>query len=197
MGNRCLIATKAKDLAVYLHWNGGMNSVAPFLKYCELQGYRSPDQDSYGWARLCQVIGNYFTGTNSIGISKYYPFTEDNGTYFIEDWQVIGRSFYDVERMNQMLKEIDSMQPVENQLGDFLDAESVLTTDLKINDIVFLYEKNKYKKFKVMGFGESKFVNGTNVNGLPYVNLYESHEKKFDHNINNYILTNKIKKVTN
>ena len=187
-GKRCLITTKAKDLAIYLHWNGGIESVAPFLKYCELQGHRPPESDSYGWARLCQVIGNYFGGTNSIGISKYHEMTEDNGTYIIEKWRIVGREFNDIERMNAMLKDIDSQQPVDSQLGEFLDSSTVLITDLKINDQVFIYNQNGYKKCTVIGFGEDKFVNGTNVKGLPFVGLYENNGK-FDHNINNYITT--------
>ena len=72
MGNRAVITTKENfdnnGIGIYLHWNGGYDSVSAFLKYCELKGHRSPDTDCYGWARLCQVIGNFFGGTTSIGI---------------------------------------------------------------------------------------------------------------------------------
>lgn len=43
MGNRAVITTSkapdvsgAKDLGIYLHWNGGRDSVEAFLKYCVL-----------------------------------------------------------------------------------------------------------------------------------------------------------------
>ena len=52
MGNRAVITTKDHDLALYLHWNGGRDTVEPLLKYCELKGYRSPSSDCYGWARI-------------------------------------------------------------------------------------------------------------------------------------------------
>ncbi len=39
MGNRAVITTKERELALYLHWNGGRDTVEPLLKYCELQGY--------------------------------------------------------------------------------------------------------------------------------------------------------------
>lgn len=73
MGNRAVITT-AKEWAhggigVYLHWNGGLDSVEAFLKYCEMKGYRTPDRDCYGWARLCQVLGNFFGGSASVGIN--------------------------------------------------------------------------------------------------------------------------------
>ena len=60
MGNRAVITTSkstdiknSTDIGIYLHWNGGRDSVQAFLKYCELKGYRSPEKDNYGWARLC------------------------------------------------------------------------------------------------------------------------------------------------
>ena len=49
MGNRAVITTPDKELALYLHWNGGRDTVEPLLRYCELQGYRPPSSDNYGW----------------------------------------------------------------------------------------------------------------------------------------------------
>lgn len=47
--------------------------------------------DEYGWARLCQVIGNYFKGNLSLGIETLdnLPAAEDcdNGMYIIENWE--------------------------------------------------------------------------------------------------------------
>ena len=49
MGNRAVITNSksfdvanSTDLGVYLHWNGGRDSVEAFLKYCKLKGYRPP-----------------------------------------------------------------------------------------------------------------------------------------------------------
>ena len=53
MGNRAIIKGKGQNLGVYVHWNGGIDSVTAFLEYCKLKGYRSPDTDTYGVARLC------------------------------------------------------------------------------------------------------------------------------------------------
>jgi len=40
MGNRALIIgnKQYKGAGVYLHWNGGRDSVEPFLKYAEIGG---------------------------------------------------------------------------------------------------------------------------------------------------------------
>ena len=53
MGNRAVITTPDRKLGLYLHWNGGRDTVEPLLRYCELKGYRDPAKDDYGWARMC------------------------------------------------------------------------------------------------------------------------------------------------
>ena len=96
MGNRAVITTPDKKMGVYLHWNGGRDSVEAFLHYCELHGFRSPDRDPYGWARLCQVIGNFFGGGLSVGVGLYDQLDTDNwdnGVYIIEGWRIVGREF--------------------------------------------------------------------------------------------------------
>lgn len=103
MGNRAIITTFDKDIGVYLHWNGGMNSVTGFLTFCKLKGYRSPETDSYGWARLCQVIGTFFGGVNSVGIDLYRRLDKDNGdngVYVIEKWEVMDRIFGEWDEVN-------------------------------------------------------------------------------------------------
>ena len=76
MGNRAIITTQERKIGLYPHWNGGRDTVEPLLLCCELQGYRPPSSDSYGWACICQVVGNFFGGTLSVGIG---PYTDDAG----------------------------------------------------------------------------------------------------------------------
>ena len=142
MGNRAVITTRNKDLGVYLHWNGGRDSVEAFLKYCELQGFRCPEVDDYGWARLCQIIGNFFGGTTSIGIDKYNKLDTDNGdngVYIIEDWKIVDRLYHNYLEQNEydlkeMLKLIDQSQPENMQLFKDIDAENIdLIVDKKDN----------------------------------------------------------------
>ena len=125
MGNRATIATKNKDLMVYVHWNGGRDSIEGFLKFCELKGFRAPESDSYGWARLVQVIANFFGADGlSIGISKFNAGTCegcDNGLYIIEKWQIVGREFFEGEEQNEynfndFLKELNNAQPENMRL---------------------------------------------------------------------------------
>lgn len=203
MGNRAVITTPAKKVGIYLHWNGGRDSVQAFLKYCELQGFRSPEYDNYGWSRLCQVIGNFFGGSTSIGIDEYYKLDTDNydnGVYIIENWKIVGREFFEGTEqneyeLNKMLKSIDKKQPRHMQLGEFLDAEEVNVEDIQIGDIVFIQSYDgTYEKHKILGFGEDTVVNGTNVKDIPYIDLYERNGD-YTQNPNNYIKTSTIRKV--
>ena len=126
MGNRAVITTRDKNIGVYLHWNGGRDSVEAFLKYCESNGYRTPERDNYGWARLCQIIGNYFGGELSLGIDKYEKLDRDNGdngVYIIENWKIVDREFIDWPEQNEydlisMLRDINNHQPEREKLED-------------------------------------------------------------------------------
>lgn len=129
MGNRAVITTNnfsEENIGVYLHWNGGHDSVNAFLTYCKLKGYRSPEIDNYGWARLCQVIGNFFGGDSSIGIDKCSRLdcdNWDNGVYLIENWEIVGRKYHDGAEQSHydlldMLLDINERQPVKEQLAE-------------------------------------------------------------------------------
>lgn len=145
MGNRAVITTEKNmqenGVGVYLHWNGGRDSVEPFLAYCSMKGYREPDIDCYGWARLCQVIGNFFGGTSSIGIdvvNKLDCDNWDNGVYLLAGWTIVGRMYAVGPEQLQypfadMVRAINKAQPEREQIGayeleekisDFLGAES-------------------------------------------------------------------------
>lgn len=124
MGNRAVISFKNQKTGIYLHWNGGIDSVESFLKYAELKDYRSPSDDIYGIARLVQVIANFFGGTTSIGIGDVDELDTDNGDngmYIVEDWKIVGREFKNGPEqrnftLSKMLKEIDLRQPLKEQI---------------------------------------------------------------------------------
>lgn len=125
MGNRAVISTEDKRIGVYLHWNGGRDSVEAFLAYCKIKGYRPPEEDNYGWARLCQVISNFFGGVLSVGIDEFEKLdckNWDNGTYIIKNWEIVGREYFDGCEEQQeydlleMLGAINISQPEKEQL---------------------------------------------------------------------------------
>lgn len=123
MGNRCVITTEAREIGVYLHYNGDPDFVASLLHYCSLAGIRKPENDCYGWARLCQVAANYFGGTLSIGIDQYDRLDTnngDNGVYIIHDWEIVGREFGEGfgEANTEIMMEIDKAQPKGSNIYD-------------------------------------------------------------------------------
>lgn len=136
MGDRAVITTKEKKIGIYLHWNGGRDSIEAFLMYCQLKGYRAPDKDFYGWARLCQVISNFFGGDSSIGIDLYERLDTDNGdngVYVIENWKIVDRLFFEGTEQKaydplEFLKEINRCMPEQeqidvNEIVDFLNTK--------------------------------------------------------------------------
>lgn len=208
MGNRAVITTKDKSLALYLHWNGGRDTVEPLLKYCELQGYRPPSTDSYGWARMAQVVGNFFGGSLSVGIDTFSRLGDqgDNGVYVIDGWKIverieetydnnwnpIGWSEFPLEReqreydFNTMLKEFDKAMPKELQLGEFLDAVEIPVEDIELGDKVWIRDyEGSPKLYEVVGFGDG-LSHGWDVTGKPYVNRYD-HDGDYSWNCNNYV----------
>lgn len=69
MGNRAIIAFEGMKTGLYLHWNGGPESVYAFLDYADQTvGKERGWDDNYCVARLCQIIGNYFGGALSLGL---------------------------------------------------------------------------------------------------------------------------------
>jgi hypothetical protein len=84
MGNRAVITIRDKHKpkddwsSLYLHWNGGRDSVEPFLYVAKLYEIRCDSDPTYGIARLAQIIGNTLGGTLSIGVAAYKYLDTDN-----------------------------------------------------------------------------------------------------------------------
>lgn len=155
MGNRAVITTPAREMGVYLHWNGGRDSVEPFLRYCEMSGFRSPARDPYGWARLVQVVANFFGGDGlSVGVAPYAgddcENPGDNGIYVVEGWEIVGRVYpwedfeeQDGYDLREFLRSIDGNQPEGMRLGAefidmWLDGEEVEPSALEVGDSVLV-----------------------------------------------------------
>ena len=66
MGNRAVIQMQGQDVGIYLHNNGGRDTIQPLLEVAQEYGIRG---DDYGIARLAQMMGNFFGGTLSVGVS--------------------------------------------------------------------------------------------------------------------------------
>lgn len=171
MGNRALIKAVGQSHGVYLHWNGGRDSVEAFLKYCELRRFRG-FEDDYGKARFVQVVANFFGGGLSIGITTDdCGSTCDNGTYYVKGWTIVRREHHNLPEqdffpLQDMLLAIDRAQPRTQQLGQgFLTAPEVKTTSLRMGDRVYLRKAgDEIKVVTVVAIDDGK----------PVTDLYEN-----------------------
>lgn len=201
MGNSAIVKQAGKSLGVYLHWNGGRDSVEAFLKYCEIKGYQGFDTD-YGFARFVQVVSNFFGGSNSIGIESNVKVWDykglDNGIYEVRDHAICGRFPIDIteqgyHELQDMLIAIDEKQPQEEQLGDYLTSEEVSVKELNIGDKVFYkHWDGKVTLQTVLGFGDDEIINGRNVKGVPFIDYYNNGTPKL--NVNNYVFEEIIRR---
>tara|TARA_R110001599_G_scaffold351260_1_gene582701 strand:+ start:549 stop:995 length:447 start_codon:yes stop_codon:yes gene_type:complete len=135
MGNRAVITIKEKNVSkenwnsLYLHWNGGRDSVEPFLHVAKLYGIRCASDPKHAIARLGQLIGNYFGGTLSLGVGRYGSLDTDNydnGVYIIDGfWDIVGREY---------------MQGPEQQEYEF---DEFVKDVREVNDCIFGYTDDK------------------------------------------------------
>lgn len=143
MGNRAMLISENSHVGIYLHWNGGLDSVGAFLKYCELRGFRGFDHD-YGKARFCQVVGKFFGGGMSMGIEYFENIRDledwwlDNGVYVISGWEIKKRLY--------------------------IPHEDVDASELEIGDVIFIPTID-------CGFRQATIA-GISEEGIPYHDSY-------------------------
>lgn len=82
MGNRAVVTfdrkPSSRSIGVYLHWNGGPESILAFAEACDALGAWSEDGD-YLVARFVQIVGNFIGGTTSLGVGSLGELDCDNG----------------------------------------------------------------------------------------------------------------------
>ena len=90
MGNRAIINFKDDNekapFSIYLHWNGGKESVYAFYNATYDFFMKDGGIDfSYFQARFLQVVGHFFGGADSLGVLPYTTASHgDNGVYTID-----------------------------------------------------------------------------------------------------------------
>jgi hypothetical protein len=96
MGNRAVVTfNNESSKCIYLHWNGGRDSVRGFLKAAKELGI-APRAEEFG-----QMIAQYFFEVPLSSINVYLEDFEaadkdnfDNGVYFVsDDFKITGRNF--------------------------------------------------------------------------------------------------------
>lgn len=90
-------------IGVYLHWNGGYDSIKPFCMACKELRYRSPVSDDYGIACFVQLVRNFFGIDGlSVGVgilSRLDCDNYDNGVFVVDnEWEIVGREYEQSEQ---------------------------------------------------------------------------------------------------
>ncbi len=136
MGERCVITTQndldESGIGVYLHWMGSPEDVYPLLEYCRIRGFRCPEADSYGYARLVQVAANASGGEGlSVDVNKLDRLDMqnwNNGVYVVRGWKVEKRLYSEdaevsIDGFYDSMRCLDEAQPSEQRIGsDMLRA---------------------------------------------------------------------------
>ncbi len=106
MGNRAVLQLGTNStVGIYLHWNGGRDSVEGFLEATrQFMGNRVGDE-TYSSARLVQLICNFFEGNLSVGLGNVSELdcdNMDNGKYVIDmkTLKIVAREYHSGAEQN-------------------------------------------------------------------------------------------------
>ena len=93
MGNRAVIHFQGSSVGMYVHWNGGRDTIEPMLEVAKEYELRA----DYGLARLLQMFGNFMGGTLSMGVGELERLdcdNCDNGVYVIDSkFNIVDRQY--------------------------------------------------------------------------------------------------------
>ena len=125
MGNRAVLEMQDTGIGIYLHWNGGRNSIQAFLDVAKEYDVRTAED--YGIARLVQIIGNFFGGTLSVGvgpIDRLDTDNGDNGVYVIDEYfNIVERKF--MRYPEQETPSVEDMKGAIKEANDEAFKESL------------------------------------------------------------------------
>ena len=121
MGNRAVISFQdssentldTSQVGLYLHWNGGLESIEAFCK-------AATDLEISDPARFIQMVGNWFGGNQSVYVDVINNLdydNYDNGAYVLSkasgEWKVVQRAYvpehligYKVTNHDQIVQEM-------------------------------------------------------------------------------------------
>lgn len=207
MGNRALITGKNSTVGIYLHWNGGMDSVKPFLTYASFHTSAGLGQDTYdsGLSTLVTIVNNFFGLGSTASIDTVDPEAleecspGDNGVYVVDkNWDIIQR--VDAPSMEQdsydfaeMLEAIDEAQPENIQLGKkFLESKVIPVEDVEVGMTVFKKGYDGWEEHTVKCLGnpeKGEKVPGCYPDNTPYTGDYPGW------NPNGYLLSKTVHAV--
>ena len=131
MGNRAVIATRdfTTSPAIYLHWNGGPESVLAVLDAAKELGFRDPADDAaYGTAYLQALICMFFgdgTGTGILALRDSDTDNGDNGVYRLgPGWTIKSRMHIPSHADgSERAMKVDALSPDQRKKYDHIKAQ--------------------------------------------------------------------------
>lgn len=215
MGNRALLVANEADIGLYLHWNGGRDSINAFLKYAEYAQLPPINENNDWLPPFITVLKNFFGNDGhvvyleSINQDDLNNIHYDNGVYLLDGFEITERINpphieQDAHDLHDMLINIDKAQPPADQLGGFLHGLETSVADLRVGDRVFLPhfsnfdgQLGRYRTHTVLGFADNDSNNPLahreRFKGKPYVDMFDKQDNAL--NPNSYITTDTVRVV--
>ena len=134
MGNRGVVAFVREDqefdpektVGVYMHWNGGRDSIDAFLLATK-EAMKGRVDPAFAPARFVQCVTTWMPGNSSVGLATCNELdcdNGDNGTYLVDpaSLEIHGRRHYDHEEqagydIREIADQIAARLPKELPLG--------------------------------------------------------------------------------
>lgn len=182
MGNRANIIFTDEDqsennnFGVYIHWNGGPESVYAFFKTLASYGYSYSDgninnpsgnlivSSSTQSLRFSQLVSNYFNTSKSdflniqnfnveFPVKNFDGYLEENGLYVVHPDFSIDRYVYDensnVRQLSSLEKVVEFAQVLNHKYWQSSKDDTSLLEELReVNDSIFLKKFNEKKLIK-------------------------------------------------
>lgn len=197
MGNRAYIMSKHNnDVAVYVHWNGGADSIVPLFDFLGRVhpngGFKGDFMDGVAFAQFIQVFSNAFgeATMEQVDGSDKEKLADgiDNGVYVVDGWNIVEKVKGCCESAghdyDEMLVYINSRQPQHMQLSvDMLSARQAGEDNpMQVGDVVWSVNFGKAESYPVLWQQEEdRVLNGYNIKGRMFIDRYGVD------NINSYV----------
>lgn len=177
MSKSAVIKIDKTPLCIYTKWYGTFVDVVAYANYAKLRDFGTPEVDPSGITSLIQVMTNCSGGGFGLEVMPYEDskkYETDNGTYILEDWDVIdieghrGSEHSMSDDLIERLIQIDACQPKPLQLGaefirDVTSRKATFAGELAVGDVIWdRGEGVAPVHATIVGFGDS---------GYPYVHV--------------------------
>ncbi len=94
MGNRAVIELEGSGKGIYMHWNGGKDTIDPLLEVAKEYEIQKEGGNVFLMFKLSQIISNAFGETKVSSIDMLDCDNYDNGVYVINsDLEIVDRKF--------------------------------------------------------------------------------------------------------